>query len=233
MSEVLAIGPLTFQYRHRRGVYKALDLEKTKTVEQGEIFGLVGPSGGGKSTLLRVVAGLVHGWSGTVRLLGSPWVPPKPGIRFPVQMVFQDPGASLHPWHTVGRTLAEPLRVAGETDITPRVIAALEEVGLGAEFVHRRPRELSGGQRQRAAIARALLLEPRLLLLDEPTSALDVSVQAGILNLLERIRRNRGMTMLLVSHDPGVVAHLCDRATSLSRGQWTGDYGRSSLDKWG
>jgi len=125
------------------------------------------------------------------------------------------------------------LRVAREADIENRVVRALEEVDLGRSFLHRRPGQLSGGQRQRAAIARALLLSPRLLLLDEPTSALDVSVQAGVLNLLERLRRDHGMTMILVSHDRGVVAHLCDRAASLEVGRWSGTYGRNSLDTWG
>ena len=232
MGEILAVGPLTVDYQHRGNSHRALELQETVTVEEGEIFGLVGPSGCGKSTLLRVVAGLVRGWSGTVRLFGSPWTPPKAG-RMPVQMVFQDPGASLHPWHTIGQTLAEPLRVAREADIENRVVRALEEVDLGRSFLHRRPGQLSGGQRQRAAIARALLLSPRLLLLDEPTSALDVSVQAGVLNLLERLRRDHGMTMILVSHDRGVVAHLCDRAASLEVGRWSGTYGRNSLDTWG
>lgn len=233
MDEILRVGPVAFDYQHRGLSHRALDLTETITVNQGEIFGLVGPSGGGKSTLLRVIAGLLRGWSGTVSLFGKPWVPPKPGTRSPVQMVFQDPGASLHPWHTIGQTLAEPLRAANESEVEIRVLRALDEVGLSASFLPRKPREVSGGQRQRAAIARALLLEPRLLLLDEPTSALDVSVQAGILNLLEKIRRDRGMTMILVSHDPGVVAHLCDRAVGLTGGKWSGAYDRNSLDAWG
>ena len=233
MPEILAIGPLEAHYHHRGVSHRALHFDHTITVDEGEIFGLVGPSGCGKSTLLRVVSSLLRSWSGTLRLFGEPWVAPSPGQRWPVQMVFQDPGASLHPWHSIGDSLSEPLRVAREADISHRVLAALDEVGLDASFADRRPRELSGGQRQRAAIARALLLRPRLLLLDEPTSALDVSVQAGILNLLERLRRDHGMTMVLVSHDRGVVAHLCDRALSMDAGRWGEAYGRNSLDTWG
>lgn len=232
MAEILAVGPLTVDYSSGRP-FRALNLQKTVTVDEGEIFGLVGPSGCGKSTLLRVVAGLVRNWTGTVRLLGAPWTPPAAGTRMPVQMVFQDPGASLHPWYSIGDSLAEPLRAARESQVRERVLRALDEVDLSPTLAARRPRELSGGQRQRATIARALLLEPRLLLLDEPTSALDVSVQAGVLNLLERLRRDRGMTMVLVSHDPGVVAHLCDRAVGLKAGQWTEEFGRNSLETWG
>jgi peptide/nickel transport system ATP-binding protein len=135
------------------------------------------------------------------------------------QMVFQDPYGSLHPNQTVDQILALPVAIhrldRGET----RIVQALAEVGLGAEHRYRYPHQLSGGQRQRVAIARALILEPRILLLDEPTSALDVSVQAEILNLLSRLRRHHGLTLLMVSHDLAVIAHLCERIGVMSRGQ--------------
>jgi peptide/nickel transport system ATP-binding protein len=136
-----------------------------------------------------------------------------------VQMVFQDPYASLHPRHTVDRTLSEPIAIHGERDAEARILAALKEVGLGPSFRFRYPHQLSGGQRQRIAIARALILRPKVLLLDEPTSALDASVQAEILNLLDDLRRRLGLTYILVSHDLAVVAHLCERLLVMRHGE--------------
>ncbi len=190
-------------------------------VDAGETFSLIGASGCGKSTILRVLAGLQREWRGSVDLLGQTITP---GFRFQgdlrrnVQMVFQDPYASLHPNHTLWRTLAEPLQIHGIRDVTPRVTTALEQVGLAADAVRRYPHQLSGGQRQRVAIARALLLHPQILLLDEPTSALDMSVQAEILNLLNRLKQEYGMTYLLVSHDADVIAHMSDRAAFMAEG---------------
>ena len=192
------------------------------SVSAGEMFGLIGPSGCGKSTLLRVLAGVNRTWRGQIELLGRPL---PPGARFEgdlrreVQMVFQDPYASLHPRHSVERTLLEPLQVNRIADPRARMLQALDEVSLPRAVLARYPHQLSGGQRQRVAIARALLLRPKLLLLDEPTSALDMSVQAEILNLLTLLRANHQMTMLLVSHDPDVIAHMCDRAAVMEKGR--------------
>ncbi|MFM9844227.1 MAG: ABC transporter ATP-binding protein [Dongiaceae bacterium] len=188
-------------------------------VAEGESYGLVGESGSGKSTVLRVLSGLLRNWTGAVTIAGRPQQP-KRGRAFHklVQMVFQDPYGSLHPRHTVDRTLAEPVAIHGLGDINRRIAAALSDVGLDASFRFRYPHQLSGGQRQRVAIARALILEPRILLLDEPTSALDVSVQAEILNLLMRLRRERNLTFLLVSHNLAVVAHMCDRLSVMREG---------------
>ncbi|NWK79526.1 ATP-binding cassette domain-containing protein [Aquitalea sp. LB_tupeE] len=136
-------------------------------------------------------------------------------------MVFQDPYASLHPRHRLRRTLSEPLQLLGEKDIAARVDAALQEVGLEPDIATRYPHQISGGQRQRIAIVRALLLQPRLLLLDEPTSALDMSVQAEILNLLTRLKQQQNLSMLLVSHDGDVIDHLCDRAVHMQAGRIT------------
>ncbi|MCA2026288.1 ABC transporter ATP-binding protein [Enterobacter sp. K16B] len=192
------------------------------SVEKGETFSLIGESGCGKSTLLRVLAGLQREWRGSLSLLGGAV---RPGQRFTgplrrnVQMVFQDPWASLHPNHTIARTLSEPLTIHGETQIARKVEDALQQVGLPADAGKRYPHQLSGGQRQRVAIARALLLRPQLLLLDEPTSALDMSVQAEILNLLNRLKARHEMTYLLVSHDADVIAHMSDRAAFMAHGE--------------
>jgi peptide/nickel transport system ATP-binding protein len=135
-------------------------------------------------------------------------------------MVFQDPYGSLHPRHTVDRALGEPLAIHGLGERPARVAAALQAVGLDASHRFRYPHQLSGGQRQRVAIARALILDPRLILLDEPTSALDASVQAEILALLERLRRERGLAYLLVSHNLAIIGRLCDRVAVMREGRF-------------
>ncbi len=201
-------------------------------VSAGETFSLIGESGCGKSTILRVLAGLQRDWRGSVSLLGNAITPGRryQGVlRRNVQMVFQDPYASLHPNHTVWRTLCEPLKIHGETQIAEQVTEALEQVGLSAAAGKRYPHQLSGGQRQRVAIARALLLRPQILLLDEPTSALDMSVQAEILNLLNRLKRDHQMTYLLVSHDADVIAHMSDRAALMAEGEIKQFYDRAAL----
>jgi peptide/nickel transport system ATP-binding protein len=188
-------------------------------VGQGEAFGLVGESGSGKSTVLRAVAGLGPYVEGQIVLAGQPVGRRRTvAMRRIVQMVFQDPYGSLHPNQTVDQILSMPVSIHRLGDGDRLVATALAEVGLGREHRFRYPHQLSGGQRQRVAIARALILQPRILLLDEPTSALDVSVQAEILNLLMRLRRDHGLTMLIVSHDLAVIAHLCDRIGVMYRG---------------
>ena len=203
----------------RFGPLRALD-DVGFAVARGEAFGLIGESGSGKSTVLRTIAGLVPGVEGEVFLGGRP-APPRRDRAFlrAVQMVFQDPYASLHPRKLVRAALMEPLRNFCLDDRERRVAAALASVELEPHFAHRFPHQLSGGQRQRVSIARCLVLEPEVLLLDEPTSALDVSVQAGVLNLLADLRRDRGLTYILVSHDLAVVAHLCDRVAVMTEGR--------------
>ena len=187
-------------------------------VEPGGSFGIVGESGSGKSTVLRAICGLAPVVSGSVRLLGADPAPGSKAFRRLVQMVFQDPYGSLHPRHTVDQILAEPLEIHRMDDQQGRIARALDEVGLGSGFRFRYPHQLSGGQRQRIAIARALILEPQILLLDEPTSALDASVQAEVLNLLEDLRARRSLTFIMVSHDLAVVTHLCERLMVMQRG---------------
>ena len=188
-------------------------------VAPGESFGLVGESGSGKSTVLRAICGLAPVTAGMIEVDGAPVATPRRrDFHAAVQMVFQDPYASLHPRHTVDRVLSEPLAIHRIGDPEARVVRALEAVGLGRGFRFRYPHQLSGGQRQRVAIARALILEPRILLLDEPTSALDASIQAEVLNLLDALRAERGLTYLMVSHDLAVVSHMCERLLVMRNG---------------
>ena len=190
------------------------------SVEDGESFGLVGESGSGKTTVLRCLAGQYRHWSGALSIAGVPLQHKIPKDHFrKVQMVFQDPYGSLHPRHTIGDILEEPLQIQGFTDRDRRINMMLDKVGLNRAFRSRYPHQLSGGQRQRVAIARALVLEPQVLLLDEPTSALDVSVQAEILNLLVDLQQESKLTYLMVTHDLGVIAHLCHRVGVMQHGR--------------
>jgi peptide/nickel transport system ATP-binding protein len=189
-------------------------------VQQGGSYGLVGESGSGKSTVLRAISGLIDDWDGRICVEGEVLQPKRQKAFYrKMQMVFQDPYASLHPRHTVDRILSEPLKLHGVKDVDRRVLKALDDVGLGKAFRFRFPHQLSGGQRQRVAVARALMLEPDVLLLDEPTSALDVSVQAEILNLLSDLRTERNLTYLMVTHDLAVVAHMCEEIAVMSHGK--------------
>jgi len=192
----------------------------TLDVAEGESFALVGESGSGKSTVLRAIAGLAPDWTGKISVLGKAR---SHGVDRQVsrqcQMVFQDPYGSLHPRKTIDAILSEPLAIHGLGNRGPRVEAMLAAVGLDRRFRFRFPHQLSGGQRQRVAIARALMLEPKVMLLDEPTSALDVSVQAEILNLLKRLRREQNLTYLVVTHNLPVVSFLCDRLAVMRHGR--------------
>ena len=189
-------------------------------VDRKESFGLVGESGSGKSTVLRAIAGLNSAWRGSIRYDGKP-LSKKITLDYHkrVQMVFQDPFGSLHPRQTVDQILREPLAIHRFDEREPRILKILDMVRLGPEFRFRFPHQLSGGQRQRVAIARALILEPETLLLDEPTSALDVSIQAEVLNLLSDLRQDLGLTFLFVSHNLGVISHMCDRLAVMQSGR--------------
>ncbi len=192
------------------------------SVERGQSFGLVGESGSGKTTVLRALAGLLERVAyvdGDMQVADETLQQRRSkAFRRRVQMVFQDPYGSLHPRHTVDGILSEPARVHGLDKIKDRVVRALDEVGLNASFRFRYPHQISGGQRQRVAVARALIIEPEIVLLDEPTSALDVSVQAEVLNVLMRLKRDHGLTYILVSHNLAVVAHMCDSLAVMQHG---------------
>ncbi|MBM3568688.1 MAG: ABC transporter ATP-binding protein [Alphaproteobacteria bacterium] len=187
-------------------------------VEGGACLGLVGESGSGKSTILRALAGLNREWSGAMRLDGAALGPVRtPGFHRRVQMVFQEPLAALHPRQNVARQLAEPRLIQRLEPRDP--VPALAEVGLGPELLGRYPHQISGGQRQRVCIARALMLDPEVLLLDEPTAALDAVVERHVLDLLARLRTERGLTMILVSHSLKTVRRMAGRVAVLDGGR--------------
>jgi oligopeptide transport system ATP-binding protein len=228
MSEaVLQVEGLVKHYhvRGRGQVVRAVD-GVSLSIGPGEVLGLVGESGSGKSTIGKCVLRLTEPTAGSVRLgdrdithLSRRALRP---LRRDVHMVFQDPYSSLNPRFTVGQIVAEPLRrhgVARGAEATERVREMLERVGLGAEMRTRRPHELSGGQRQRVGLARALVLEPKLVVADEPVSALDVSVQASVLNLVADLQRDMGFSCLFITHDLSVVEFLADRIAVMYLGQ--------------
>jgi oligopeptide transport system ATP-binding protein len=214
-----------FLFKRHVGTVKAVD-GVTLNVARGEVLGLVGESGCGKSTLARTIMQLVPTTGGTVVLEGKNLTTSNTAdvltARRDLQMVFQDPYASLNPRMTVFDTLAEPLlvyRVCKPADIQARVAALMSTVGLAPRFMQKYPHEFSGGQRQRIAIARALALEPKVIIADEPVSALDVSIQAQILNLLAELVRKMNLSLLFIAHDLSVVKHVSDRIAVMYLGK--------------
>ena len=221
-TPVLQLDNLSKHFTQRRGfprpvttVVRAVD-GVSLAVQPGEAFGLVGESGCGKSTAARLALRLITPTSGTVRFAGQDVAAARGAalrrLRRRMQIGFQDPFSSLNPRRRIGQTLTEPLAVHGVATgraATERAAALLEEVGLPFSALRRYPHEFSGGQRQRIGIARALVLEPELIVADEPVSALDVSVQAQVLMLLRGLQARRGLAFLFVSHDLAVVRWFC------------------------
>jgi ABC-type glutathione transport system ATPase component len=192
-------------------------------IRRGEALAIVGESGAGKSTLAKCIVGLQSPTGGEIVFDGEPLRPHENAAqRRAIQMVFQDPYGSLNPRRTIGSVIGELLSVngvvAGKAAAKTRTAELLEMVGLPASAMEKRPRAFSGGQRQRIGIARALAIEPTLLVADEPVSALDVSIQASILILLKRLQRELGLTMAFISHDLAVVKQLCDRVVVMNEG---------------
>ena len=223
----LAIDNLTVEYPLQGGRKVHAVTDFTAHVKRGETLGLVGESGCGKSSAARAVMQLPRPTRGKVTLDGQDLTGLKgralQQARRRFQMIFQDPIASLNPRMNIRDIVAAPLEIAGigtEEERTQRVAEMLEKVGLNADqAMERRPHEFSGGQCQRISIARALILEPDLLVCDEAVSALDVSVQAQVLNLLEELKKELGLTMLFISHDLAVVKHVSDRVAVMYLGR--------------
>jgi len=238
MKEILTIKNLKkhFPVKNAWGtdvaLVKALDGVDLK-IESGKTFGIVGESGCGKTTLMRTLLRLVEPTSGSVILseeiigdevssnkleeLGSEELR---SFRKQIGVVFQDPMGALNPRMLIKDIVSEPLVIHGKTgDVRARVVELLKNVGLGEEHLYRYPHEFSGGQRQRIVIARALALDPKILVLDEPTSALDVSVQAQILNLLNDLQKKYDLTYIFISHDLSVIEYMCDRLAVMYLGR--------------
>lgn len=222
---ILEMHDILQEFRVRGGApLRALD-DVSVAVHRGETLGIVGESGCGKSTLARVALSLQRPTAGSVHFDGENITHLRGSAlhahRRRTQMVFQDPNDSFDPRISVGGSIAEPLRAAGVkgAELTRRVSEAAEQVGLQRSALARSPHEFSGGQRQRMALARALTMHPAFIVLDEPTSALDVSVQAQILNLLNRLQEEHSLTYLFISHNLAVIHHLADRVAVMYLGR--------------
>lgn len=205
---------------------KAVD-QVSFELKRGEVLGLVGESGCGKSTLARALLSLIQPTAGSISFKGENLVHLSSQAlresRKSLQMIFQDPLSSLNPRMTVGTIVAEPLQVfcseLGRIKIRQRVCSILERVGLSPGHINRYPHQFSGGQCQRIGIARALILQPDLVICDEPVSALDVSIQAQIINLLAELRREMGLSLFFISHDLGIVKQISDRVMVMYLGK--------------
>jgi oligopeptide transport system ATP-binding protein len=212
-------------FKRQTGTVKAVD-GVSLAVQPGEVLGLVGESGCGKSTLARTILQLVPTTEGTIVLEGrnltAAGSAEVKASRRALQMVFQDPYASLNPRMTVFAALAEPMlvhKICARAEVARRVAELMKMVGLAPRFVKKYPHEFSGGQRQRIAVARALALQPKVIIADEPVSALDVSVQAQILNLLAQLVREMNLSLIFIAHDLSVVKHISDRIAVMYLGK--------------
>ncbi len=230
---LLEVTDLVKHFPIKRGILIDREVDQVRavdgisfSVEPGQTLGLVGESGSGKSTACRAILNLTRPTSGSVRFegeeiagLGRRRMQP---LRRQMQMIFQDPYASLNPRKRIGQIVGDPLKrqgVASGGELKRRVQELLDRVGLSPEHYNRFPHEFSGGQRQRIGIARALALQPKLVIADEPVSALDVSIQAQIVNLLDDLQDEFGLTYVFVAHDIGVVRHISDRIAVMHDGK--------------
>jgi ABC-type glutathione transport system ATPase component len=225
LRKSFAVGEARFKH----SAHRALAVDGVSfSVERGETLGIVGESGCGKTTLARMLMRLIDPDSGQILFRGEDWLDARGAklrsLRRGIQMVFQDPVASLNPRMRVGTIVGEPLAVhepqLSRSQRRARIESILQSVGLGTEMLSRHPHEFSGGQRQRIGIARALILRPSLVIADEPVSALDVSVGAQILDLLDCLRRELSLTLILISHSLPIVAQLATRVAVMQGGRF-------------
>jgi oligopeptide/dipeptide ABC transporter ATP-binding protein len=213
-------------FQHQVGAVKAVD-DVSFHVTRGETLGIVGETGCGKSTTARLLVRLLDPTGGTIVFDGQDIAalkgPDLKALHREMQMIFQDPYSSLNPRKTVGSIISDPFVIhgmlKGEGERKKRVQELMDRVGLNPEHYNRYPHEFSGGQRQRIGVARAIALEPKLLVADEPVSALDVSIQAQVLNLLRGLQREMGLTLIFIAHDLSVVRHMCDRVAVMYLGK--------------
>lgn len=231
MSEnILDVKNLKMEFKTKDGIFTAVD-DVSFSVKKGEVFGLVGESGCGKTTTGRCIINLYKISGGEIYFNGQLTNAGKKEnkkvhnhlkINPKIQMIFQDPMSSLNPRMTVREIISEGLIIQGERNknvISEKVNAALEKVGLRSEYADRYPHEFSGGQRQRIGIARAIIMEPELIIADEPISALDVSIKAQIINLLNDLRKEMGLTIVFIAHDLSVVKYFSDRIAVMYKGK--------------
>jgi peptide/nickel transport system ATP-binding protein/oligopeptide transport system ATP-binding protein len=234
MTNLLEVRDLTKHFPIKRGLILQRQIGAVKAVDgvsfdvaQGETLGIVGETGCGKSTTARLLCRLMDPTSGTItfdgREVGAHKGDDLKALHRDMQMVFQDPYSSLNPRKSIGSIIADPYVIhklyTGKGERKRRVQDLMERVGLNPEHYNRYPHEFSGGQRQRIGVARAIALEPKLLVADEPVSALDVSIQAQVLNLLRELQRDMGLTLIFIAHDLSVVRHMCDRVAVMYLGK--------------
>jgi oligopeptide/dipeptide ABC transporter ATP-binding protein len=234
MTALIEVRDLVKHFPIKRGLIFQRQIGAVKAVDgvsfdvvQGETLGIVGETGCGKSTTARLLCRLMDPTSGSItfdgRDIGTQKGDDLKALHRSMQMVFQDPYSSLNPRKTVGSIIADPFVIhglyKGDGERKRRVQDLMDRVGLNPEHYNRYPHEFSGGQRQRIGVARAIALEPKLLVADEPVSALDVSIQAQVLNLLRELQRDMGLTLIFIAHDLSVVRHMCDRVAVMYLGK--------------
>src|SRR6201985_1414949 len=234
MTNLVEVRDLVKHFPIKRGVIFQKQIGAVKAVDgisfdvkEGETLGIVGETGCGKSTTARLLCRLMDPTSGTITIdgrdIGAQKGDELKAMHREVQMVFQDPYSSLNPRKSVGSIIADPFVIhglhTGQGERKRRVQDLMDRVGLNPQHYHRYPHEFRGGQRQRVGGARAIALEPKLLIADEPVSALDVSIQAQVLNLLRQLQRDMGLTLVFIAHDLSVVRHMCDRVAVMYLGK--------------